>query len=385
MAISIDHIINHKFKQFIDCFGRKAIAVAENEFVYKFACMIENCKSEYSDKSGAIRHLRKHHPEIHKAIDENKLNTELTENELVKKLIEVRVKVNPEDIWNACVDLVTINSLPLSFVEYAGFKKILNPYVTSLKLKGIDLTINRVNIKDRIAIKATEIKNMISDEIKHKVVSLMIDIATRYNRSILGINVSYMFNHEICIRTIGMPVLQSTHTSSNVVTIIKQKLSDFGIDLQQIISITSDNGKNMIKSIALLDAEYQKEKNLAEEAEYVGENIEEDSNDENIDPEIFDMDYYSDLLANVRSAFNNDILYTDLIHGISCAAHCLHLVITKAIQKCLDTQQLIEKCRQLCKKLRTPTFRSMLSLNKCKQAKVDVNTRWNSSYTMVGL
>lgn len=388
MAISVDHILKYKFKQFINCFAKKVIQESENNQSLKFVCLIDDCRSEYSDKSGAIRHLRKHHKEIQNAIVQNKFNAEQSEHDKIEKQIEIRVKVDPEAIWNACVDLVTINSLPLNFVEYDAFKKVLNPYVTSLKLRGIDLTINRINIKDRIAIKAAEIKKIISDEIKLKIVSLMIDIASRHNRSVLGINVSYMFNDEIRIRTIGMQVLHCTHTSLNLVAMIREKLAEFGMmNLQQIISITTDNGKNMLKSTALLDAEYQNEKDSAMEAELIAENGDDDENndDEDIDNETFDLDYYSDLLTNVRSAFSNDVSYTDLIHGISCAAHCLQLVIIKAIKNCLETQQLIEKCRELCKKLRTPTYRSMLKSNKLKQAKMDVNTRWNSIYTMVSL
>lgn len=102
--------------------------------------------------------------------------------------------------------------MPLSIVESSPFQKILKPYVTALKLKGIDLIINRHNIKDRIAEKAEKIRESIRRETKNKVLSLMLDIATRYNRSVLGINIGFMKDGKIQIRTIGMLVLNFSHT-----------------------------------------------------------------------------------------------------------------------------------------------------------------------------
>lgn len=127
----------------------------------------------------------------------------------------------------------------------------------------------------------------------------------------------------------------------------------------------------MIKSGSLLDAQYQNEKPASNDC----------SSEEEIDGDIFDEGYYSDLLDSVRSTFES-VEYTDMIHGISCGAHCIHLVVFHAIEKSPETKALIDRCRELAKKLRTPTFRS-LQLTQAPQAKIDVKTRWNSVFDMV--
>lgn len=81
-----------------------------------------------------------------------------------------------------------------------------------------------------------------------------------------------------------------------------------------------------------------------------------DDSDFDIDCDIFDATYYGDLLNNARSQFE-ELHYNDLIHGVSCAAHCFHLIVSKSIEQCEQINNLIQRGRELSKKLRTPTFR----------------------------
>lgn len=245
----------------------------------------------------------------------------------------------------------------------------MKPYVTSLKTKGIDLVINRHNIKEHISQKAKIIKQLIISETKNKLVAVMVDIATRYNRSVLGINISYMKDDVVCIRTIGMHVLLFSHTAANIRTVITNTLSDFEIHLKQVVAIICDNGKNLTKSVDLIDAVYQQTKPDEESDEY-------------IDSDVFDDEYYADLLSRVRLMFDEN-MYTDLIHGITCAAHCLHLVVTHALKETSSANDLIVKCRNLAKKLRTSSIRPMISTAKRRMPMIDMPTRWNSIYSMV--
>lgn len=81
--------------------------------------------------------------------------------------------------------------------------------------------------------------------------------------------------------------------------------------------------------------------------------------DEIFDPENFNDEYFRDLLTNLRSEFSNSC-YTGLFTGISCAVHCLHLVVTGAIKSSSDLSHLVDKCRTLAKKLRAPNMRGEL-------------------------
>lgn len=353
-----------EYTSFISCFGESCVEDQQK----RFSCTIENCKRVYCDKSAAIRHLRLNHRAVFDGIKNNK-NEKPIQTSGTDQTFELRVKVCPKEILKACIELVTVNGLPFSVVEYSAFRKILNPYLIALKLKGINLVINRQNIKKYIDEKAADLRALIVKQIRGKAVSVMIDIATRYNRSILGINIAYMFNEKVVIRTIGMPVLRFTHTATNLVKVIKKYLSDHFIRLDQIISFTTDNGKNMIKSAALINNEYMEE-------------CIEDIDEEFIDNDIFDESYYDDLLKDICTQFSgsND---SNLIYSLPCAAHCIHLVIKHSIDASPDIKILLDRCRKLVKKLRTQAVWNLLEDFKSKMAIIDVETRWNSIFSMV--
>lgn len=370
-TISLNDLQNENYTYYIQCFEKKG----ENVESLRYYCKIGNCNKSYKDPSGAIRHAQSKHSEYCNIIRNN--NT--TESQCKDNtILDVKVKVNLNVIWDACIDLVCKNGLPLCYVEYPAFKKIIEPYASALKSQGHSLAINRESLKNRINETASTLKDRIKAQVKGKLISVMTDIATRYNRSVLGISISYVHDDEHLVQTIGMKVLKYSHTATYIFQMILETLAEYEIGVDQIISGTTDNGTNMIKAISELDAYYQEmPKNENENGDGLIEN------DEFIDDTIFDAQYYDNLLTEVRSMFPNKI-HTDLIHGISCAAHCLHLVITHAINDTPAIKSLLEKARDLAKKLRTPTLRTMIQDSGLNLAIIDVVTRWNSIYNMVG-
>lgn len=373
MVLTVEDIICCNYKLAIDCF---AIETDESGQQTNYVCRVNSCEQKYKSKSASIRHLRINHSEIFKEIQLNKSGEKLqqSQDDVLGGFLEIRVKVRPADIWNACVDLIAFNGLALSVVDSPAFKKILEPYVTALKRHGVDLVINRNNIKPCIGKRAKEIKDSIAFETKKKMVAVMLDIASRYNRAVLGVNIAYFHAGHIQIKTIGMHVLHYSHTAAHIKDTLVQNLLDFNIRLEQILSVTTDSGKNLLKMIADMNSELE------------GQDIAEAESDEEefIDNTIFDASYYDDLISKVQSMFN-EANHTSLIHGVPCAAHCPHLVVTHAFTDLPDTTKLIEKCRNLAKKLRTPSLRTILKSFGCNMAQIDVSTRWNSIYSMVGI
>lgn len=363
MVISADFLQDVLFTNYLDCFKKSS------DSPVKYICEVENCGSTLSSKTSAIRHLGRKHKNIHEHIDTNK--NKVPENRH-NSAVDIKVAVDPNAIKQACVNLVTINGLPLNILDQPNFQSLIEPYKTALRLIGISLTINRSNIKDEIEKRASRMKQIIVGETQNRLLCLMIDIASRYNRAVLGVNIKYMIGGKSAVRTIGMHVLRCSHTADNIVLMIKKNLLEFGISLSQLIAGTTDNGKNMLKAIAMLDAEFQDQDQSAHE---------ENDEESDIDDEIFDEEYWGHLLNNVIDHFQLD--HTDLIYGVSCAAHCIHLILTHAIDECVATKELVEKCRVLARKLRTPTFNEMLRSKKMLAAKIDMKTRWNSIFSMV--
>lgn len=283
MTLNLAIIIEKKYTSAIQCFAAEDVR-----------CDIENCGKKYADKSGCIRHLRLHHRTIFNVIKQSQKQPPIISPELE---LELRVQVNPKEIINACVELIVMHALPLKVVEYPAFRKLLDPYTIALRNQGINLVINPRNIRKCIEEKAAKVKKCIILAAKKNILSVMVDIATRYNRSLLGVNICYMDNGKIIARTIGMHPLHFSHTAENIAAVIKQNLEEYEILLDQVVSVTSDNGRNIIEAVSELDDCYQHHLT--------------NDNDEYIDPDIFDAEYYEHILSQVRSSFN-EVFYTNI-------------------------------------------------------------------------
>lgn len=377
--ISDEDVIIENINQYTKCF------TLSNG---RFQCNAAGCTSKLSYKSSAIRHLKAVHPDLAAAIDANKKSKNST------KSIEIRATVDPAKIWNAITHMIVFCAVPFAILQSKGFRYMIEPFATAFRNSGLNFTMDPPHLQKFIGEKANELKQKISNEAKNNMVCLLLDIASRFNRSILGVSIVYWFDGKKRTRTIGMHTLKVSQTGPNLFGLVKKMLSEFDISLEQIFSVTSDNGKNMIKVAQLLEKELLDKND--ETSSFINDSDEnsddeqqnnafenERHNDELFDPDIYDDEYFFDLLANLRDEF--DCTYHGLFTGISCAAHCLHLVVNDAINTCTEISKLVEKCRSLAKKLRTPKLRGELLRKKQKMALIDVKTRWSSLFNMVSL
>lgn len=90
-------------------------------------------------------------------------------------------------------------------------------------------------------------------ETESKLISGMIDTATRHKRSILGTNVQYVLNAKIVVRTLAMKRLDGTHDAVTLAKNVEETLKIFGIPLKQLYAVTIVNARNMIKSHVEMD------------------------------------------------------------------------------------------------------------------------------------
>lgn len=341
-------------ESFIQCFEKKFFG-SEQKFVCKLCCEIDK---NYTAKSSAIR-LKRSHSQIYNDIKQKKTQTNDCE---LPKNIEIRVKVNVSDIWDAVVELVVFNSLSLNSSKSDSFQKLIRPYVVALQLKGIRLNITPETVRKKIEEKSLRIKHKIKDETKGIFLCLMTDIASRYSRSVLGVNIGFISNGCIAVRTIGMHTMRMSHTAEEISRIIRANLQEFHIETNQIIAFTTDNGRNLTKTASLFD---EVEKGIHGESlmnyQLLLDNFD---SDEEMDEEIFDEMYYSDLLRAVQNEFEVITGSHQFVHGIRCGSHCLHLVITQAINETNSIGNLLQKVRNLVKKLRTTKYRNLLKSKK---------------------
>lgn len=130
--------------------------------------------------------------------------------------------------------MIIFGALSFSTVQSLGFRHLIKPFVNAFHQVGIQFTANIPNLNANNEDKARQIKQRITDEIKGKIVCLQLDIASRFNRSILGINISYLHNGKHCVRTISMHTLKVSQTAKNLFQLVKEILCEFSINLSQI-------------------------------------------------------------------------------------------------------------------------------------------------------
>lgn len=81
--------------------------------------------------------------------------------------------------------------------------------------------------------------------------SLKMDSVTRHERSMVAINVQLIEKEKIVIYTLSVKEMHQRQTAENLKNELEGILNEFEISKNQIYSITTDNGRNMIKATEL--------------------------------------------------------------------------------------------------------------------------------------
>lgn len=199
------------------------------------------------------RHIEKKHPE--KYFEIQMVNEENTSMNLNRKLMRLKIDHSEDLLWEGCVELIASGGLPYSFIMHNGFKKIIKPIVDAIKPEN---QFNVANLKVKVMNTAESIKEKIKKEMNGRLISLKIDAVTRHSRSLLGINVQFASESKMVTYTLAVKELKECHTGVYIKQIILNSLKEFDVSLNQIYTITSDNGRNMIKATKELQLDCEK-------------------------------------------------------------------------------------------------------------------------------
>lgn len=207
------------------------------------------CKHcEKTLKSSSTFNLKRHIILNHRTVaDQLQIYSESADEPPNKKCKKVSVKIDPQIFIKACVKLTTKHSFPLSLMDCDGFKEIVTPLEEAL-----NVSINRTNIKDKISQTYSCFKEEIINEIKNKLINVKIDSTSLQSRSILGINIQFIENDQIIIRTLSMKEMKVRQTGLNLKNVLLEELSKFAITENHIYNITIDNGANMVLAVELI-------------------------------------------------------------------------------------------------------------------------------------
>jgi hypothetical protein len=296
----------------------------------------------------------------------------------------------------AIVELCTVNGRPFSIVEDSGFVKMLKMVCKMagenapdyLKLH-IPAEFNVETLKSDIQAAFLYIKMQISHEVKDSLVSLMVDIRSKRGKAILGMQIQYVVDDQIKIRTIGMIRMLRPHTGAYIAELIESKLKDYNISLDQIYSLTTDNGANMLKAVSLVGHSVRDLVSLEEVLAEIDDELQIDPTElESLYCEFADINgnldgsesALTEAAAIIRGADNSSIEHT---MGLSCGAHTLQLEIFASVKQWDDETGLVTKCRAIMSKLRNQNFIDILVNRKFNLPITDCSPRWWTIYMMV--
>jgi hypothetical protein len=156
-----------------------------------------------------------------------------------------------------CAEIVAINGRPFTYLNDSGFLKFIENDLNELIEAGygVDLR-DKVEIKMYISELAEKIKNKIKSEVSSRYVSVMVDIGSKNGRSLMGISVQYLLNGSVSVRCLGTIELKTSHTAVYIKEVISNCLSTYDISIDQVFSITTDNGSNVLAMVDLFNGTY---------------------------------------------------------------------------------------------------------------------------------
>lgn len=334
-----------------------------------------------------------------------------------------------------CIELVGVNGRPFKSLNDSAIHSMNYKLLAELKAAGRDLNLrdnNLTEVKNELMKISQEIREKISKEVKNRPISVLVDIVTKRGRSILGVSIQHMIKDVVKVRSIGMIELEQRHTGKYLADLIIERLQQLGINLKQLITITTDNGSNVLKMVRDVAEHLKKsideannpstllnvnrhiqddmrnvccsaaEENIDIEIEKVLANDDELTDDEAIalivrEAEIADTDFElteEELLFNqnlLNEMQNNMENISDFnviwdVMGINCIVHTLQLAISDSLKSTTnEIRNLIDLCRCVAKYLRLYGTICDLQENGITYNKphVDVITRWGSLYQMM--
>lgn len=323
------------------------------------------------------------------------------------------VFVQREEFMFSAVELVTINSEPFAILSKSGYRNGHKRQLELFKSAGCSVNLSnehQYEVKEKVRTTAKQIKEQIKSETQKKIVSVMVDSATRNGRSIYGISLQYKHNGVVKVVAIGMRELKKSHTAIYLADVLLEVLSEYEITLEQIISITTDNGSNMVAMVREVEdilfklrdgissqaAECEeKDQTQSEQPSQCDKSVDGDIDrlikstidadvlEELLDDEDFYEQLFEKLVDELRKQTGDHSLF---VNSIKCAAHTIQLAVKDAL-KLLTTedQNVIDLCRLVAKYLRKQSSKNEIRderLNSILPC-LDVITRWSSTYLMV--
>lgn len=284
----------------------------------------------------------------------------------------VSVKINRKDFITGCLQFVILDGRPFSIFHDDGFQLIVSPILREFDRISDSIPLSTLYIQDIARKVQIDVVKKIKFEMRGKLISLQLDLTNHCQRSILGINVQYYQEKQLQLRVLAMRRLNDSTSALNIANEVQIVLAEYDLDVDNIYTITTDNGGDVILCSQIL--QLMQERSLENHLS----NLRDGEIDENELLALIEIDAER-ILQDQNMHF---------LHIVRCSAHTLQLAIGDELITAPGTQpkhEIIDTCRAIVKKLRAPTMVNLLNKRNFKLAKIDIDIRWSSIHDMVSL
>lgn len=165
----------------------------------------------------------------------------------IGNLITVVHDVN--DIKMGLAEMCSVNLMPFHQLRNSGFSRIMAPIIQQSRKCKIPLSTQPEALHAYSDAEFVKMQDIIKDELRGKLFSLMVDATTTQNRSILGISVQYTQNDVVVVRTLAMRRSLQDSTAISLSHVIKTVLFEYGVNTACVYTMTTDNESSIQKCV----------------------------------------------------------------------------------------------------------------------------------------
>lgn len=376
--------------------SRPYFAVKEISDVRLYSCSL--CKRPVSGTKPS--NLASHMEACHKGIYDVKIR-------VADKNSEIHLREKRLKLLQICVKKTTVDKEPFASILKISFQELIAKKLKKFADAGIPLNLTNKNltvVKEHIYATANKIRIKIINEMKGRLVSMMVDGASKHHRQVLGISVQYIINSQLKIRMLGLKELTQPHTATYLGAVVRFCIEEYDCEMGQIISNTTDNAANMIKMTRDMNSESDVDENQKNRNDIPcvnsNENVDSISCDIELDNllkslEELEVEELNEILEDCSDSDDDTMIEVELenistsptfANHVNCGAHTIQLIVSDALKELHSNYyNVIKLCRQFAKFLRRPTTITKLKNSgvKFKFPKLDCLTRWNSMLILV--
>ena len=271
--------------------------------------------------------------------------------------------------------------------------------IVNREFEAHNMTFNSTMVKESILKSvdgATGIYSEIAKEVRGKFPSLMFEAASRHGNHVFLVNLSYAMEEKLVKRTIGFITQNQQQTARDLVYQIELLLTKVGLTLDDIYSVCTDQGANILK-VADLTIEAIAALKLCRGIANLNDNIDQDINrtreeereDEREDRHMLREEMEVDReVQQQQQAFEEEVqTVADIVVNegalstkIICGAHFCHLAVKEVIK---DYEPVIAEIRAVVKTSWSDEFVLLLHAAKVKRLQLDAETREKSLFQMI--